>query len=93
MNTSELRNDLQKALSCIDRNNYVLNSMIAHLEEQCQDEEVTLVEDKVFELDVKDYETREEFIKDYQPIFDLVDFPIVDCFRFLDKRTLNLEAF
>lgn len=89
---NEIINDLKKSLLNIDKNKYVLNSIINHLKEQCSEEEIQTIEDKIFDLEVKDYETREAFIDDYQAIFDLVDFPINECFRILDKRTLNWNA-
>ncbi len=92
MNTYEIQKDLQKALENIDKNDYVLKSTINHLCEQCTEEEVKLVEDQIYELEPKEYYTREEFIEEYQPIFDLVDFPFKECFRTLDKRTLNWDA-
>lgn len=92
MNTYEIQKDLQKALEKIDKSNYILRSVIAHLEEQCSEEEVKLVEDKIFELEPKEYGGREEFLQDYQPIFDLVEFPFKDCFRLFDKRQLNWDA-
>ena len=91
MDTYEIQKDLQKALENIDKNDYIFRSVIAHLEEQCSEEEVKLVEDKIFELEPKDYEDREEFLQDYQPIFDLVEFPFKDCFRLFDKRQLNWD--
>lgn len=92
METWEIQKDLQKALESIDKNDYVLKSTIAHLQEQCSKEEVKLVEEQIYELEPKEYETRDEFIEDYQPIFDLVDFPFKECFRLMDKRTLNWDA-
>jgi len=92
MNTYEIQKDLQKSLENIDKNDYVLKSAINHLEEQCSNAEIKLVEKQIFELELKDYETREEFIEDYQPIFDLVDFPFKECFRLLDKRTLDYDT-
>jgi hypothetical protein len=92
MDTYEIQKDLQKALENIDKNDYVLKSTITHLQEQCTDEEVKLVEEQIYELEPKEYDTREEFIEDYQPIFDLVEFPFKECFRLLDKRTLNWDA-
>ncbi|MBP8994745.1 MAG: hypothetical protein KBG30_13185 [Bacteroidales bacterium] len=92
MNTYEIQKDLQKALENIDKNDYILRSLIAHLEEQCTEEEVKLVEDKIFELEPKEYDNREDFLEDYQPIFDLVEFPFKDCFRLFDKRQLNWDA-
>lgn len=92
MNIYEIKKDLQKALENIDKNDYVLKSTINHLYEQCTEEEVELIEEQIYELEPKEYYTREEFIKEYQPIFDLVDFPFEECFRILDKRTLNWDA-
>jgi chromosome segregation ATPase len=92
MNTYEIQKDLQKALEKIDKNDYVLKSAINHLQEECSEEEVKLVEEQIYELEPKDYDTREEFIEDYQPIFDLVDFPLKECFRLLEKRTFNWDA-
>lgn len=91
MNTYEIQKDLQKALENIDKNDYVLKSAVTHLQEQCSKEEVKLVEEQVYELEPKEYNTIGEFIEDYQPIFDLVDFPFKECFRLLDKRTLNYD--
>lgn len=92
MNTYEIKKDLQKALENIDKNDYVLKSAINHLQEQCTVEEVKLVEELIYELIPKEYHTRDEFIEDYQQIFDLVDFPFKECFRLLDKRTLDWNA-
>lgn len=92
MNTYEIQKDLQKALENIDKNDYVLKSAINHLQEQCSEKEVKLFEKQIYELEPKEYDTREEFIDDYQPIFDLVDFPLKECFRLLDKRTLDWGA-
>ena len=89
MDTYEMQQDLEKSLENIDKNDYVLRSIINHLEEQCSEEEVKLVEDRIFELESKRYDDRDEFLEDYQPIFDLVDFPLDECFRALDKRQLN----
>lgn len=91
MDLYDIKEDLTNALQYIDRNNYVLNSTLLHLEEQCTPEEVKLVEKQIYELESKEYDTREEFISDYQPIFDLVDFPFKECFSILEKRTLNLD--
>lgn len=92
MNTYEIQKDLKKALEHIDKNDYILRSLIAHLEEQCSEEEVKLVENKIYELEQKDYYNREDYLEDYQPIFDLVEFPFNDCFRLFDKRQLNWDA-
>lgn len=92
MNTYEIQKDLQKALENIDKNSYVLKSTIAHLEEQCSEDEVKLIETQIYELEPKEYNTRKDFIEDYQSIFDLVDFSFKECFHFLDKRTLNWDA-
>ena len=89
MDTYEIQKDLQRSLEKLDKNDYVLKSVINHLEEQCSEEEIQLIESQIYELEVKDYTKREEFIDDYQPIFDLVDFPFKECFRFLDKRTFD----
>lgn len=92
MKTLQIGLDLKKSLQQIDKNDYVLNSMVSHLEEQCTDEEVKMIEGKVLDLDVTDYESEENFISDYQPIFDLVEFPIAECFRMMNKRKLNYDA-
>ncbi len=89
MDTSKIFKDLQENLKCLDKNNYVLNSIISHLEEQCEDAEIQIIEDEIYGLIVKKYNNREEFIEDYQPIFDSVDFPLMQCFEMMDKRTLD----
>ena len=69
MNTYEIQKDLQRSLEKLNKNDYVLKSVINHLEEQCSEEEIQLIESQIYELEVKDYTKREEFIDDYQPIF------------------------
>lgn len=78
MNTYKIKKHLQNALENIDSNDYVLYLTIKHLEEQCADEEIELIENDILELPVTEYDSVEDFIKDYQPIFDLVDFQFKD---------------
>lgn len=92
MNTDEIYKDLKKALEKLDKNNYVLLSTITHLEEQCTDEEVKIIEDGIYKLDIVEYDGRKEFYEDYQPIFDLVDWSLKEVFITMDRRSLNLNA-
>ena len=88
---NDIRLDLEKSLLLIDKNNYVLRSMMNHLEEECEEDEIVIIDEKIHELDIKEYESKEDFIEDYQPIFNLVDFPISECFRVMERRTLNYD--
>lgn len=80
----ELIEDLTKALEFSEQNG-VLKSFIAHFEEQCNEDEIKQMHQLVFELERKEYENYSDFMDDYQPILDLVDFPIKDCIRHFDR--------
>jgi len=86
---SEIRNELKKALKHIDVNNYILNTIISHLSLQCTTPEVEAIQNAVLGLPITEYQDRKGFMAAYQPIFDLVDFPFIQCFRVMDKRKLN----
>lgn len=86
----EIIKDIKKALLFSEENRVFL-SIEAHLTEQCNEEELELINNKVFELELKDYENYVDFIEDYQPILSLVDFPIAQCVEHFDKRKFTEE--
>ncbi len=87
---NSIRQDLKKSLSFSDEPG-VLESMMNHIEEQCTKEEQELIEERIMDISIKEYESYAEFIEDYQPIFDLVDFPIAQCVRHFDRRKFTEE--
>ena len=88
-----IRKDLIESLKHLDKDDYVVNSISNHIEEQCTEEEAITLETLMYKLPVKEYNDREDFIEDYQPILDIIDFPLKECFRIMDKRTLKESDF
>ena len=91
--TQLIEKDLIESLRKLDKNNYVLNSIINHLEVECTDAEIKVVEGGIYDLLSNKYTNKKDFIEDYQPIFDLIDFPLDLCFKILKRRTFNISDF
>lgn len=82
--------DLKESLKFSD-NPRVLQSLIVFFNEQCSPEELKIIENKILAMNYKEYENYSEFIEDYQPIFDLVEFSMLDCLQFFDKKKFTEE--
>lgn len=91
MKLDDIQSDLSNSLANIDKNNYILHSVMHHLKNNCNHTEIDIIHSEIYDLTPADYDTIAEFISDYQPIFDTVDFPFKECFRCLKARSINLD--
>ena len=68
----------------------IFRSIVKHLYEECTKEEIEIMLNMAMELDQKTYESWEDFIEDYQPILDVVDFDTQEDLRLKKKSKSDL---
>lgn len=91
-NLNDLIADIRKSTMPLEPDS-IFRSIVKHLYEECTKEEIEIMLNMAMELDQKTYESWEDFIEDYQPILDVVDFPIQEALRFMEKRKSDLQDF
>lgn len=86
MKRNFIKNDLVKQFSVIDDDTEFLDGLLRFIDEEATDVEIGLMHDHLIDMVDNGYDTVEEFIKDYQPLFDLVDIDLTDVYQFAQRR-------
>lgn len=86
MKRNFIKNDLVKQFSVMDDDTEFLDGLLRFIDEEATDVEIDLMHDHLIGMVDNGYDTVEEFIEDYQPLFDLVDIDLTDVYKFAQRR-------